>query len=119
MQMDMNVSLTAIGLLWNASDLISKLHSKSTTEAGNDSKAVAAQTFKIDAVQFEELIRQLFGALQVPVIAIEPIEINGLMDCLHMFAFVCVHMQFCGSLISLALGWSYQLAANDKAAAFH
>ena len=70
--MDMNVSLTAIGLLWNASDLISKLHGKIAPDAAaanaSDSKPVAAPAFKIDAVQFEELIRQLFGALQVPAV---------------------------------------------------
>ncbi len=77
LQMDMNVSLTAVGLLWNASDLISKLHSKTTPEAGAgiDSKPVTAHTLKIDAVQFEELIRQLFGALQVSLTSLP-------LDCL-------------------------------------
>ena len=68
--MDMNVSLTAVSLLWNASDLISKLHSKSSPDATassepTDSNKPGPAMFKIDAVQYEELIRQLFGALQV------------------------------------------------------
>ncbi|KAK9868608.1 hypothetical protein WJX84_001848 [Apatococcus fuscideae] len=65
-QMDMNVSLTAVGLLWNASDLISKLHSKLPLEAvaADSSSPAPSPSFKIDAVQYEELIRQLFGALQ-------------------------------------------------------
>ena len=70
MQMDMNVSLTAVSLLWNASDLISKLHSKvalepTGTDSGASTKPATSQAFEIDTVQFEELIRQLFGALQV------------------------------------------------------
>ena len=69
--MDMNVSLTAVSLLWNASDLISKLHSKSSPDAAassepsDSSKPTGPAMYKIDAVQYEELIRQLFGALQV------------------------------------------------------
>lgn len=73
MQLDMNVSLTAVSLLWNASDLISKLHGKTqpdaavTSEPADSITPTASATFKIDAVQYEELIRQLFGALQVPL----------------------------------------------------
>ena len=69
--MDMNVSLTAVGLLWNASDLISKLHSKLPLEAvaADSSSPAPSPSFKIDAVQYEELIRQLFGALQVLAVA--------------------------------------------------
>ena len=75
MQLDMNVSLTAVSLLWNASDLISKLHSKTlpdaaVSEPADSTTPNASATFKIDAVQYEELIRQLFGALQVRLIAL-------------------------------------------------
>ena len=71
-QADMNVSLTAISLLWNAADLLAKrsVHEEvqqSGDEApsalGNGDAAVAVGT--LDSVQFEELLRILFRALQV------------------------------------------------------
>lgn len=58
-QVDMNVSLTAISLLWNAADLLSKL---SRAPASPEGPAAAS----LDAAQFEELLRILFIALQVP-----------------------------------------------------
>ena len=59
-QADMNVSLTAISLLWNAADLLSKLSSAPAAANGGPAPAVA-----LDSTQFEELLRVLFVALQV------------------------------------------------------
>ena len=55
----MNVSLTAISLLWNAADLLSKL--SSAPSASEASMPAAA----LDGTQFEGLLRVLFVALQV------------------------------------------------------
>ena len=53
----MNVALTAMSLLWNAADLLSKMH----LQAGD--AGTSAQEIK--PKDFEELLRLLLGALQV------------------------------------------------------
>ncbi len=107
MQADLNVSLTAISMLWNASDLVAKLYSKggetaktaaaaaasastptaaATAAAEGDSlpnglstptaaafgtagncgsAATGIQGPTLDSSKYEELVRLLFGALQV------------------------------------------------------
>ena len=57
MQADVNVALTAMSLLWNAADLLSKMH----LQAGD--AGTSAQEIK--PKDFEELLRLLLGALQV------------------------------------------------------
>ncbi|KAK9810126.1 hypothetical protein WJX72_005196 [[Myrmecia] bisecta] len=69
-QADVNVSLTAIGLLWNAADLLGKLHSRAGQSPTPDAEAEPVSSNgdavqpKLDSAQFEELVRMLFGALQ-------------------------------------------------------
>ena len=63
MQADVNVSLTAISLLWNAADLVGK------GQAGKASGSSTAEPPSGDAgqegSQSESLLRQLLAALQV------------------------------------------------------
>ena len=61
-QADMNVSLTAISLLWNAADLLSKLSSAPAAANGGGAPLAA-----LNGAQFEELLRVLFVALQVQI----------------------------------------------------
>lgn len=58
-QADVNVSLTAMGLLWNAADLLSKMQLRSEAASGQSDAAV------LSSDDFEELLRLLLGALQV------------------------------------------------------
>lgn len=70
MQADVNVSLTSISLLWNASDLLGKLYSKARSRSSlelepptnGNSGSPGAQ---LDSDQYQELVRLLYGALQV------------------------------------------------------
>ena len=62
-QADMNVSLTAISLLWNAADLLSKL--SSVPPAASATANGGAPSMALDAAQFQDLLRVLFVALQV------------------------------------------------------
>lgn len=68
----MNVSLTSISLLWNASDLLGKLYTKARSSSrsslelepptnGNTGPPGA----QLDSDQYQELVRLLYGALQV------------------------------------------------------
>ena len=71
MQADVNVSLTAISLLWNAADLLSKMLTPAATAsaAGTASSARGAARPDGQALgpeEFEGLLRLLLGALQVP-----------------------------------------------------
>ena len=71
-QADVNVSLTSISLLWNASDLLGKLYTKARSSSRNsleldpvpngNSGSPGAQ---LDSEQYQELVRLLYGALQV------------------------------------------------------
>lgn len=58
-QEDVNVSLTAMGLLWNAADLLSKLQLQRQSASGGSEAPV------LPSADFEELLRLLLGALQV------------------------------------------------------
>ena len=64
----MNVSLTAIALIWNAADQLAKLAAhggaSDSEEPGDD--AAAQQADSLSAAHLEALLRQLFSALQVP-----------------------------------------------------
>lgn len=75
-QVDMNVSLTAISLLWNAADLLSKL---SRAPASPEGPAAAS----LDAAQFEELLRILFIALQQVSVDIRPEVRNSAVRTLY------------------------------------
>ncbi|EIE25629.1 hypothetical protein COCSUDRAFT_83636 [Coccomyxa subellipsoidea C-169] len=57
-QADVNVSLTAMGLLWNAADLLSKMQLQSEAASGGSEAPV------LSSADFEELLRLLLGALQ-------------------------------------------------------
>ena len=72
LQADVNVSLTSISLLWNASDLLGKLYTKARSSSrssldvepltnGNTGSPGA----QLDSEQYQELVRLLYGALQV------------------------------------------------------
>lgn len=71
-QADVNVSLTSISLLWNASDLLGKLYTKARSSSrssleiepvpNGNSGSPGAQ---LDSEQYQELVRLLYGALQV------------------------------------------------------
>lgn len=71
-QADVNVSLTSISLLWNASDLLGKLYTKARDSSrsslelelvpNGNSGSPGAQ---LDSEQYQELVRLLYGALQV------------------------------------------------------
>ena len=61
------MSLTAISLLWNAADLLSRLHARPATPAAAAGRAAANSEEAgqaLSAEQFEELLRLLLGALQ-------------------------------------------------------
>ena len=58
-QADVNVSLTAMGLLWNAADLLSKMQLQSEAASGG------SEAPTLSSADFEELLRLLLGALQV------------------------------------------------------
>lgn len=53
------MSLTAMGLLWNAADLLSKMQLQSEAASGGSEAPV------LSSADFEELLRLLLGALQV------------------------------------------------------
>ena len=63
-QVDMNVSLTAIGLLWNEADLLGKRGGYGETE-GDGSAGAASTSQPLDSALFEDLLRLLLGSLQV------------------------------------------------------
>ena len=71
LQADVNVSLTSISLLWNASDLLGKLYSKAPSSSSRSSLEAEAQLSngntgaQLDSEQYQELVRLLYGALQV------------------------------------------------------
>ena len=72
MQADVNVSLTSISLLWNASDLLGKLYTKarSSSRASLDAEpqlpnGTTSPGAQLDSDQYQELVRLLYGALQV------------------------------------------------------
>lgn len=72
MQADVNVSLTSISLLWNASDLLGKLYTRtrSSSRASLDAEPPTANGntspgAQLDSDQYQELVRLLYGALQV------------------------------------------------------
>ena len=67
-QADMNVSLTAIALIWNAADQLAKLAAHggaSDGEPPGEDSAAAQQATGLSAAHLEALLRQLFSALQV------------------------------------------------------
>lgn len=71
-QADVNVSLTSISLLWTASDLLGKLYTKarSSSRASLDAEPQLANGTtspgaQLDSEQYQELVRLLYGALQV------------------------------------------------------
>lgn len=68
MQADLNVSLTAINLLWNAADLLAKrsVHSLRIDEAEGNRDAVpnGIGPGLLDREKFEELLRFLFESIQ-------------------------------------------------------
>lgn len=68
MQADLNVSLTAINLLWNAADLLAKrsVHSLSSDQADSNREATANGVGPglLDRDNFEELLRFLFQSIQ-------------------------------------------------------
>lgn len=57
LQADVNVALTAMSLLWNAADLLSKMHMQAE-DRGNSTQVLSPE-------DFEDLLRLLMGALQV------------------------------------------------------
>jgi len=57
MQADVNVALTAMSLLWNAADLLSKMHQQAE-DRGNSTQVLSPE-------DFEGLLRLLLGSLQV------------------------------------------------------
>lgn len=59
LQADVNVSLTAMGLLWNAADLLSKMQLR------RDKDSSGPETQALTNAEVEELLRLLLGALQV------------------------------------------------------
>jgi len=69
LQADVNVSLTSISLLWNASDLLGKLYTKARSSSrsslelelvpNGNSGSPGAQ---LDSEQYQELVRLLYGA---------------------------------------------------------
>lgn len=69
----MNVSLTSISLLWNASDLLGKLYTKARSSSSRSSLDLEPATngntgspgAQLDSEQYQELVRLLYGALQV------------------------------------------------------
>ena len=69
----MNVSLTSISLLWNASDLLGKLYTKARGSGSTSSLDLEPATngntgspgAQLDGEQYQELVRLLYGALQV------------------------------------------------------
>ncbi|KAK9834027.1 hypothetical protein WJX81_004391 [Elliptochloris bilobata] len=75
-QVDMNVSLTAIALLWNAADQLAKLAAhgdgggahmggeRTTVDSAPASKPVHPAAEALSAAHLEALLRQLFSALQ-------------------------------------------------------
>lgn len=70
-QADVNVSLTAISLLWNASDLLGKLYTKarSSSRSSLDAEPLSngntgSPAAQLDSEQYQELVRLLYGALQ-------------------------------------------------------
>lgn len=74
MQADVNVSLTSISLLWNASDLLGKLYSKARSRSSSRSSLElepptngnsGSPGAQLDSDQYQELVRLLYGALQV------------------------------------------------------
>lgn len=72
-QADVNVSLTSISLLWNASDLLGKLYSKAPSSSSRSSLELepvpngnsGPPGAQLDSEQYQELVRLLYGALQV------------------------------------------------------
>lgn len=73
LQADVNVSLTSISLLWNASDLLGKLYTKARSSGSASSLDLEPDTngntgspgAQLDSEQYQELVRLLYGALQV------------------------------------------------------
>lgn len=57
MQADVNVALTAMSMLWNAADLLSKMHQQAE-DRGNSTQVLSPE-------DFDDLLRLLLGALQV------------------------------------------------------
>jgi hypothetical protein len=74
-QVDVNVSLTAISLLWNAADLLSKMQARGhhgsaaaatrSSGEGGGRAAPGADATALGPEEFEELLRMLLAALQV------------------------------------------------------
>lgn len=65
LQADLNVSLTAINLLWNAADLLAKRSVHSLSTATGDPLPNGTSPALLDKDNFEELLRFLFQAIQV------------------------------------------------------
>ena len=63
MQADVNVALTAMSLLWNAADLLSRMHQQAE-ERGNSTQVLSPE-------DFEDLLRLLLGSLQVLLCSIQ------------------------------------------------
>lgn len=57
MQADVNVALTAMSMLWNAADLLSKMHQQAE-DRGSSTQVLSPE-------DFDDLLRLLLGALQV------------------------------------------------------
>ena len=65
------MSLTAISLLWNASDLLGKLYTKARSSSRSSLEAeplsngnTGSPAAQLDSEQYQELVRLLYGALQ-------------------------------------------------------
>lgn len=72
LQADVNVSLTSISLLWNASDLLGKLYTKARSSSRSSLEVepltngnTGSPGAQLDSEQYQELVRLLYGALQV------------------------------------------------------
>ena len=85
-QADVNVSLTSISLLWNASDLLGKLYSKARSRSSSRSSLevepdtngnTGSPGAQLDSDQYQELVRLLYGALQVSCCHKAPLGVRG------------------------------------------
>ena len=95
----MNVSLTAISLLWNASDLLGKLYNKARNSSRSSLEAepltngnTSSSGAQLDSEQYQELVRLLYGALQVSGSTSPCISFVLLLDVFHFhLGLTCVN----------------------------
>ena len=66
------MSLTSISLLWHASDLLGKLYTKPRSSSASNLESepltngnTSSPGAQLDSEQYQELVRLLYGALQV------------------------------------------------------